>query len=90
LSGALLADTLVMPRGPDAVAAADRAPGAARVGGDEVEHAAGGIDAARLAGMLEPAQLRGGIAGFLSQRTFAVITGRDADGRLWTSPLGGR
>lgn len=46
-------------------------------------------DAARLSRMLEPATLTGGIAGFLSDRTFLVISGRDAAGRLWTSPLVG-
>jgi hypothetical protein len=43
--------------------------------------------AARLAGMLAPAHLDGGVAGFLAQREFAVLTGRDRDGALWTSPL---
>jgi hypothetical protein len=33
--------------------------------------------------------LRGGIVAFLADRTFAVITARDADGRLWSSPLTG-
>lgn len=47
-----------------------------------VEH-----DAARLEGMLGPVRLDGGAAKFLAQRDFAVITGRDRDGRLWTSPL---
>ncbi|MGH3251267.1 MAG: pyridoxamine 5'-phosphate oxidase family protein [Trebonia sp.] len=46
-------------------------------------------DAARLSRMLEPAELRGGIRAFLADRTFAVITARDTDGRLWTSPLSG-
>ncbi len=39
--------------------------------------------------MLDPAELRGGIVAFLADRTFAVITARDADGRLWSSPLTG-
>jgi len=43
--------------------------------------------AERLVRMLEPAALSGGIAGFLAQRTFLVITGRGRDGLLWTSPL---
>ena len=47
-------------------------------------------DAARLSRMLEPVTLTGGIAGFLSDRTFLVISGRDGAGRLWTSPLVGR
>jgi predicted pyridoxine 5'-phosphate oxidase superfamily flavin-nucleotide-binding protein len=47
-------------------------------------------EAARLSPMLDPAELRGGIVAFLADRTFAAITARDADGRLWTSPLSGR
>ena len=39
-------------------------------------------EAARLSPMLDPAELRGGIVAFLADRTFAVITARDADGRL--------
>jgi len=46
-------------------------------------------DAARLEGMLAPADLDGGIGDFLAQRDFAVLTARDRTGRLWTSPLGG-
>jgi predicted pyridoxine 5'-phosphate oxidase superfamily flavin-nucleotide-binding protein len=46
-------------------------------------------EAARLSPMLEPAELRGGIVAFLADRTFAAVTARDADGRLWTSPLSG-
>jgi uncharacterized protein len=46
-------------------------------------------EAERLSPMLEPAELRGGIVAFLADRTFAVITARDADGRLWSSPLTG-
>ncbi|MEU3256157.1 pyridoxamine 5'-phosphate oxidase family protein [Streptomyces sp. NPDC006997] len=46
-------------------------------------------DAARLAAMLAPADLRGGVTRFLAGRTFAAITARDADGGLWTSPLTG-
>ncbi|MFD7409682.1 pyridoxamine 5'-phosphate oxidase family protein [Streptomyces sp. NPDC059866] len=45
--------------------------------------------AARLSGMLAPAQLRGGLARFLSARTFAALTARDQAGRLWISPLTG-
>ncbi|MDY7556575.1 MULTISPECIES: pyridoxamine 5'-phosphate oxidase family protein [unclassified Cryobacterium] len=48
------------------------------------------IDAARLSGMLGPVTLTAGMAGFLSDRTFLVISGRDRSGRLWTSPLVGR
>ncbi|WP_328580769.1 pyridoxamine 5'-phosphate oxidase family protein [Streptomyces sp. NBC_00370] len=46
-------------------------------------------DAARLAGMLAPAQLRGGVTRFLGDRSFAAITARDTEGTLWTSPLAG-
>jgi predicted pyridoxine 5'-phosphate oxidase superfamily flavin-nucleotide-binding protein len=46
-------------------------------------------EAARLTRMLEPVTLSGGIAAFLSERTFLVVTGRSASGRLWTSPLVG-
>jgi uncharacterized protein len=45
--------------------------------------------AARLAGMLAPAELRGGIVRFLADRTFAALTGRDRAGQLWISPLAG-
>src|SRR5262245_43102363 len=45
--------------------------------------------AARLERMLEPARLDGGAARFLAQRGFAVLTARDRDGLLWTSPLFG-
>lgn len=56
-----------------------------------VQHRAGvQVQAARLSGMLEPAELRGGVLAFLADRTFAVITARDATGRLWTSPLTGQ
>jgi predicted pyridoxine 5'-phosphate oxidase superfamily flavin-nucleotide-binding protein len=44
-------------------------------------------EAARLAGMLDPARLDGGPAKFLAQRRFATITGRDRTGSLWISPL---
>ena len=47
-------------------------------------------EAARLSGMLAPARLGGGLNRFLADRTFAVLTGRDRDGRLWISPLAGR
>lgn len=45
--------------------------------------------AARLSGMLAPAQLRGGLVRFLAERTFAALTARDRAGRLWISPLTG-
>jgi uncharacterized protein len=44
--------------------------------------------AARLgSAMLATPDLNGGMSSFLADREFAVLTGRDADGRLWTSPL---
>jgi uncharacterized protein len=44
--------------------------------------------AARLGGtMLAAPDLNGGMSGFLADREFAVLTGHDGDGRLWTSPL---
>jgi uncharacterized protein len=46
-------------------------------------------EADRLSPMLDQAELRGGIVAFLADRTFAVITARDGDGRLWSSPLTG-
>lgn len=45
--------------------------------------------AARLGGMLEPADLGPGVATFLQGQTFAAITGRDHDRRLWVSTLVG-
>lgn len=45
-------------------------------------------EAARLGtAMLAAPDLNGGMSSFLAERDFAVLTGRDADGRLWTSPL---
>lgn len=44
-------------------------------------------EAARLVSMLAPPHLDGGPANFLAQREFAVLTARDDDGTLWTSPL---
>lgn len=46
-------------------------------------------DAVRLAGMLEAADLRGGIGRFLAEQTFLVLTARDRAGRLWTTALSG-
>ena len=43
--------------------------------------------AARLARMVGPAELRAGITAFLGDATFAAITARDRAGQLWTSPL---
>lgn len=69
-------------------------PGTDPVGFHEGElavqrHAGVAAQAARLAGMLAPGALRGGFARFLADRTFAALTARDADGRLWVSPLAG-
>ncbi len=56
-----------------------------------VQHRAGvAAQAARLMRMLEPAELDGGIARFLADRTFGALTGRDRAGRLWVTPLTGR
>ena len=46
-------------------------------------------EAARLTRMLDPADLRGGLGRFLAGRTFAALTARDHDQRLWISPLAG-
>lgn len=55
-----------------------------------VQHRAGvEAQAARLARMLEPVELDGGIARFLAGRTFAALTGRDDADRLWVTPLTG-
>jgi len=46
-------------------------------------------DARRLERMLDLPDLSGGAERFLADRTFAVLTGRGPDGRLWASPLRG-
>jgi predicted pyridoxine 5'-phosphate oxidase superfamily flavin-nucleotide-binding protein len=46
-------------------------------------------EAQRLVGVLAPPSLDGGAGRFLRERTFAALTARDRDGRLWTSPLAG-
>jgi uncharacterized protein len=46
-----------------------------------------GVQAARLAPMVSPGELRSGVAAFLSDTMFAALTARDRTGRLWTSPL---
>jgi hypothetical protein len=46
-------------------------------------------EAQRLAGMLDRPDLRGGVGGFLADRTLAGLAARDAAGRLWVSPLTG-
>jgi predicted pyridoxine 5'-phosphate oxidase superfamily flavin-nucleotide-binding protein len=78
-------------RKPTAPAAARRRADVGFHAGElAVQRKAGTVEeAARLSPMLDPAELRGGLAAFLAQRTFAVITARDAGGRLWTSPLSG-
>jgi len=43
--------------------------------------------AARLRPMMAPGELRGGAPAFLAHASFAALTARDRDGRLWTSPL---
>lgn len=48
-----------------------------------------GAAAARLGGMLDPADLTGGIGRFLADRNFAAMSARGRDGRLWISPLVG-
>lgn len=50
-------------------------------------HAGVRAQAARLARMLAPPELDGALRNFLAERDFAVITGRDHEHRLWTSPL---
>jgi uncharacterized protein len=45
------------------------------------------MQARRLQGMLDPADLSGGAAMFLATQRFAALTARDRDGVLWTSPL---
>jgi hypothetical protein len=52
-------------------------------------HAGVSALAARLAGMLDPPYLGGGLRRFLLDRTFALMTARDRDGVLWISPLTG-
>lgn len=46
-------------------------------------------EASRLRRMLDPADLSGGAARFLASQNLAILSGRDHDGRLWTSPLTG-
>ena len=43
--------------------------------------------AARLVPMVARGQLSAGMAGFISEATFAAMAARDRTGRLWTSPL---
>jgi predicted pyridoxine 5'-phosphate oxidase superfamily flavin-nucleotide-binding protein len=81
-----------MTRDGDPVTTADLdlRPSAFHEGELAVQRRAGVQDkAARLAGMLDPGELRDAQARFLADRTFAALTGRAADGRLWVSPLSG-
>jgi predicted pyridoxine 5'-phosphate oxidase superfamily flavin-nucleotide-binding protein len=72
------------------IAQPDSRPGGFHEGELAVQRRAGvAVQAARLAGMLAPGELRGGFAHFLADRTFAALTARAADGRLWVSPLTG-
>ena len=50
-----------------------------------------GVEAelARLRPMMAPGELGGGAPAFVAHASFAAITARDRDGRLWTSPLVG-
>jgi hypothetical protein len=43
----------------------------------------------RLEGMLDPPNLLGGLGRFLAGRTYAAMSAKDDDGRLWVSPLFG-
>jgi predicted pyridoxine 5'-phosphate oxidase superfamily flavin-nucleotide-binding protein len=55
-----------------------------------VQHRAGVHAAAeRLAGMLDTPALDGSVGRFLTEQTFAALTARDHDGRLWITPLTG-
>jgi predicted pyridoxine 5'-phosphate oxidase superfamily flavin-nucleotide-binding protein len=47
------------------------------------------LEARRLERMLDLPDLSGGAERFLADRTFAVLTGHGADGRLWTTALRG-
>lgn len=60
-------------------------------GGELAVQRQAGVEAqaARLAPMVGPRQLRDGMAAALSEMPFAALTARDATGRLWTSPLVG-
>lgn len=55
-----------------------------------VQHQAGVLAAAaRLAPMVAGGELRAGAGAFLAKANFAALSGRDAAGRLWISPLFG-
>lgn len=53
------------------------------------ERAGVALEAARLTGMLAPADLRGGLGRFLAGRSYAALAARDPAGRLWVSPVVG-
>ena len=46
-------------------------------------------EASRLSGMLEGASLDGGLGRFLELQSFAALSARDDEGRMWVSPLVG-
>jgi hypothetical protein len=46
-------------------------------------------EAARLTGMLGPPNLDGAMGRFAAERSLALLTSRDGDGRLWTSAVHG-
>ncbi|HEX7429893.1 MAG TPA: pyridoxamine 5'-phosphate oxidase family protein [Mycobacterium sp.] len=46
-------------------------------------------EAARLSRMVGPGELRGGVAALLADASFAAVTARDRNGRLWISPVTG-
>jgi uncharacterized protein len=58
-------------------------------GGELAIQRRAGVDeqAARLAPMLDRAEISSGMARFVSEAAFAAMTYRDRTGRLWTSPL---
>ncbi|NEA52805.1 pyridoxamine 5'-phosphate oxidase [Streptomyces sp. SID13666] len=79
---------------PQTGAAARTAPTTAPTGFHDgelaVQRRAGSLGAAaRLSGMLAPPDLTGGASRFLEARDLVVLTARDHDGTLWTSPLRG-
>ena len=45
--------------------------------------------AARLAAMLDPPPLDGAMSRFVAERDLAILTSRDAELRIWTSPVFG-
>jgi predicted pyridoxine 5'-phosphate oxidase superfamily flavin-nucleotide-binding protein len=53
------------------------------------QHAGVRGQASRLTGMLAPPDLSGGASLFLAERDLVVLTARDREGRLWTTPIPG-